>query len=34
MIMRSVLLINAGRILLMMEDILIFDTQLSIIYIM
>ncbi len=34
MIIRSVLLINAGRILLMMEDILIFDTQLSIIYIM
>ena len=34
MINRSVLLINAGRILLMMEDILIFDTQLSIIYIM
>ena len=34
MIMRSVLLINAGRILLMMEDTLIFDTQLSIIYIM
>ena len=34
MIIRSVLLINAGHILLMMEDILIFDTQLSIIYIM